>query len=558
VPPGREGAYLRDFQKLLDEHGYSASFYGHFGQGCVHCRIDFDLRSPHGVRDWRRFLGEAADLVVSYGGSLSGEHGDGQARAELLPKMYGDELVQAFREFKAIWDPGNRMNPNKVVDPYPIVSNMKLGGDFRPAEPKTEFGYPDDGGSFTRATLRCVGAGTCRDTSAGTMCPSFMVTRDEQHTTRGRARILYEMLEGGTIRTGFRSKEVHEALDLCLSCKGCRAECPVQVDMATYKAEFLAKHYKRRVRPRAAYAMGLVMLHARLGAHVPRLANAVAQRGLVKRLAGISPRRRLPRLAPETFTAWFRRRPVVNPHAEPVLLFPDTFSNFFAPEPAKAAVEVLEAAGRRVVVPDRPLCCGRPLYGYGMLGLAKRLWARNLSALGPYVRGGVPIVGVEPSCVAAFRDELVGLRPEDPDARRLAGLTSTLAEFLSEHGDTWEAPRLGRTAIVHGHCHHEAIVGMDADRELYERLGLDFEILDSGCCGMAGSFGFEAGHYDISVAIGEQRLLPTVRAADSGTLVIADGFSCRTQVEQLTGRRALHTAEVARMASPSFAGAARG
>jgi FAD/FMN-containing dehydrogenase/Fe-S oxidoreductase len=549
VPPGREGSYLRDFKKLLDEHGYDASFYGHFGQGCVHCRIDFDLRSDSGVRDFRGFLDEAADLVVSYGGSLSGEHGDGQARAELLPKMYGDGLVQAFREFKAIWDPENRMNPHKVVDPYPIVSNMKLGGDFRPAEPETHFAYADDGGSFSRATLRCVGAGVCRDTSSGTMCPSFMVTRDEQHTTRGRARILYEMLEGETIRDGFRSDDVNEALDLCLSCKGCRSECPVQVDMATYKAEFLSRHHRRRLRPRAAYAMGLVMLHARFGARLPRLANGVARRGLVKRAAGISPRRRVPALASETFTTWFRRRSAVNPDAAPVVLLPDTFSNFFAPEPAKAAVEVLESAGRRVVVPDRPVCCGRPLYGYGMLALAKRLWSRNLSVLGPFVRDGVPIVGIEPSCVAAFRDELVGLRPRDADAGRLAGQTWTLAEFLSEHADDWAPPRLARTAIVHGHCHQEAVMGMDADRALFERLGLDFEILDSGCCGMAGSFGFEADHYDISVAIGERRLLPAVRAAEPDTLVIADGFSCRTQVSELTGRRALHTAEVVRMAS---------
>jgi FAD/FMN-containing dehydrogenase/Fe-S oxidoreductase len=550
VPPGSEGAYLREFRKLLDSHGYDAALYGHFGQGCIHSRIDFDLRSAAGLGKWRSFLDEAADLVVSFGGSLSGEHGDGQARAELLPKMFGEELVQAFGEFKAIWDPGNRMNPHKVVDPYPIVSNMKLGASpAEPAsEPKTHFGYPADGGSFSRATMRCVGAGKCRDTSSGTMCPSYMVTLDEQHTTRGRARILYEMLEGGTIRDGFRSEEVHEALDLCLSCKGCKSECPVSVDMATYKAEFLSGHYKRRLRPRQAYVMGLVMLHARVAARMPRLTNALARTPLVKRAAGIDRRRAVPAFSDQAFTSWFRRRPVVNADAEPVLLFPDTFSNFFRTDPAKAAVAVLEAAGRRVIVPERPLCCGRPLYDYGMLDTAKWLWARNVAALAPHVREGVPVVGLEPSCVAAFRDELVALRPRDADARLLSEHTFTLAEYLERHAPDWSPPRLARTAIVHGHCHQKAVMGMSAEQRLYARLGLDFAVLDSGCCGMAGSFGFEQGHYEVSVQVGERRLLPAVREAAQDTLVIADGFSCRTQIEELTGRRALHTAQVVRQA----------
>jgi FAD/FMN-containing dehydrogenase/Fe-S oxidoreductase len=552
VPPGREGAYLRDFKKLLDAHGYSASLYGHFGQGCIHCRIDFELRTREGVERWRSFLGEAADLVVSYGGSLSGEHGDGQARAELLPKMFGEDLVQAFGEFKAIWDPGNRMNPHKVVDPYPIVSNMKLGADFRPPEPGTHFAFAADGGSFARATVRCVGAGSCRDTSTGTMCPSFMVTHDERHTTRGRARILYEMLEGGTIRDGFRSEDVRESLDLCLGCKGCRSECPVSVDMATYKAEFLAKHYARRLRPREAYALGLVMAYARLAARVPRLANALTQtpvlRGVVKRAAGVSARRALPRFAPETFRSWFRRRAPVDRGGAPVVLFADTFSNFIEPEPAKAAVAVLEAAGRRVIVPEGRLCCGRPLYDYGMLDTAKRLWRRNLDALAPYVRDGIPVVVLEPSCAAAFRDELVGLFPDDERARLLHERALTLAELLEREAPEWAPPRLGRRAVVHGHCQQKAVIGLDAERRLYDRLGLDFEVLDSGCCGMAGSFGLTARHYDLSVAIGERRLLPAVRAIPESTLLIADGFSCRSQVSELTDRRPLHTAEVVRTA----------
>ena len=553
VPPARLGDYLRGFRSLLDEHGYRAALYGHFGDGCVHCRINFDLRSAGGLRTWRRFLDRAADLVVEHGGSLSGEHGDGQQRAELLPKMYGEELVGAFGEMKRIWDPDNRMNPHKVVDPYPIVSNMKLGSDYSPPEVDTHFAYPEDGGSFAHATLRCVGAGKCRNAAGGTMCPSYMATKDEQHTTRGRARILYEMLEGETITDGFRSEEVRDALDLCLSCKGCKGDCPVSVDMATYKAEFLSRHYKRRLRPMPAYSMGLIMLHARLAQYVPRLANLLTHapgvNRLVKRAGGLSGEREIPPFAHQTFKDWWQGRGAVNPNADPVVLFPDTFNNFLHPEPMKAAVRVLEDAGFRVVVPAPALCCGRPLYDYGMLDAAKLFWRRMLDALAPQIQDGVPVVGIEPSCVAAFRDELPNLMPHDEDAKRLSLQTLTLAEFLQRHAPDWDAPQLNRRALVHGHCHQEATMGMSAEQELFGRLGLDAELLDTGCCGLAGSFGFEREHDEISRQIAEQaRLLPAVREAGEGTLLIADGFSCKTQIEQLSERRALHTAQVIAMA----------
>ena len=552
VPPEREGEYLRAFQKLLDRYGYHTTKYGHFGDGCIHCRINFDLRTAQGLRKWRSFLDEAADLVVEHGGSLSGEHGDGQSRGELLEKMYGPELLKAFRQMKAIWDPDGRMNPGKVVDPYPIVSNLKLGTGYRPREPQTHFSYSEDRGSFAHATLRCVGAGLCRDTESGAMCPSYMVTREEQHTTRGRARILYEMLQGDVITDGFRSKEVHEALDLCLACKGCKGDCPVNVDMATYKAEFLSKHYKRRLRPLAAYSMGLVMFWARLAKRVPRLANAATRipllGRLLKRLGGISPRREAPAFSRETFRSWFAGRATANPNGPPVVLFPDTFTEHFHPEVARSATRVLEAAGFRVIVPDGFLCCGRPLYDYGMLDTAKLMLRHLVRRLGSYARDGVPIVGLEPSCVAALRDELPSMLVHDEDAVRVAESSMTLAEFLQEHAEGWAMPRLERRAIVHGHCHHEAIMGLDADRALLERLGLDYEVLDSGCCGMAGSFGFEADKYEISVAIGERRLLPAVREAPADALLVADGFSCRTQIEQLTDRRAVHTAEAIEMA----------
>jgi FAD/FMN-containing dehydrogenase/Fe-S oxidoreductase len=553
VPPDRLGSYLRGFRHLLERYDYRTSLYGHFGDGCVHCRIDFGLRSPGGVRQWRSFLDQAADLVLEHGGSLSGEHGDGQSRAELLEKMYGPELVGAFREFKAIWDPDNRMNPHKVVDPYPIASNMKLGAGYAPPEPKTHFAYPEDGGSFAHAALRCVGAGKCRATDSGTMCPSYMVTFDEQHSTRGRSRILYEMLQGDVIADGFRSEEVHEALDLCLSCKGCKGECPVNVDMATYKAEFLSRYYKRRLRPPEAYSMGLIMFHARLASLVPGLANAVAGApglsSVIKRVGGISPKRSMPPFAQETFKSWFKRRGAVNPDGPPVVLFPDTFNNYLHPEPMKATTVALEGAGFHVIVPMEHLCCGRPLYDYGMLDTARIFWRRMLDALRPHVQAGIHVVGVEPSCVASFRDELPNMLPHDEDAKRLSLQTLTLPEFLDAHApDGWEPPRLNRRALVHGHCHHEAVMGMDAEQKLLARMGLDFEVLDSGCCGMAGSFGFEHGHYDISVAIGERRLLPAVRDAPGETLVVADGFSCKTQVEELTNRRPLHIAQLMAMA----------
>jgi Fe-S oxidoreductase len=356
------------------------------------------------------------------------------------------------------------------------------------------------------------------------------------------------MLEGDTITDGFKSDEVHEALDLCLSCKGCKGDCPVNVDMATYKAEFLSKYFKGRLRPPEAYTMGLIMIHARLAARMPRLANALASRSLVKRAGGISTEREMPPFAPETFQAWFERRGTVNPNGDPVVLFPDTFNNFLHPEPIKATVEVLEAAGFHVILPPQPVCCGRPLHDYGMLPTARRYLRRLVEVLGPHVRAGTHVVGVEPSCVATFRDELVNMLPHDEDAKRISLQTLTLAEFLQQHAPDWDVPKLRRRALVHGHCHQKAVMGMSAEQALYERMGLEAEMLDSGCCGMAGSFGFEARHYDISVKIGEHRLLPMVRDAAPETLLIADGFSCKTQVEQLTDRRPLHTAQVIKMA----------
>jgi FAD/FMN-containing dehydrogenase/Fe-S oxidoreductase len=545
VPPEKVGEYLRGFRALLDRHGYEASLYGHFGQGCVHSRATFDLASREGIATFRRFVTEAAELVVGLDGSLSGEHGDGQARAELLPMMYGDDLVRAFEEFKRIWDPAGLMNPGRIVDPRPLDADLRLGASYAPPSVATRFAYPDDGGSFAHAALRCVGVGSCRRTEGGTMCPSYRATREEEHSTRGRARLLFEMLNGAEIEL-WRSDEVKEALDLCLSCKACKSECPVNVDMATYKAEFLSHHYEGRRRPRVAYAMGLLPWWARIGSRVPRLANALltapVSSTIVKRLGGIAPQRTAPTLA-SPFRTCFRRRDVPPRAGERVVLWPDTFTDRFHPQAAMAAVEVLERAGARVELPNGWACCGRPLYDHGMLDLAERLLRRTVGVLRPAIRDGVPIVVLEPSCAATFRDELPALLPDDADALSLSSQVRTLAQELEARG--YRPPRLDANAILQLHCHQKAVVGVDADRRILDALGVDLVEPEEGCCGLAGAFGFEAGRpYETSVRIGERALLPAVRDAVDDTLVIADGFSCRTQIEQGSGRRAMHLAEV--------------
>jgi FAD/FMN-containing dehydrogenase/Fe-S oxidoreductase len=555
VAPEKLGGYLRDLRKMMAAYGYKGSLYGHFGHGCVHTRINFDLQSKDGIAKFRKFMEEAADLVVSYDGSISGEHGDGQARGELLPKMFGPELVQAFREFKSAWDPEWKMNPGKLIEPYKLDENLRLGAAYAPWEPKTNFQFAADHGSLAQATLRCVGVGKCRREEGGLMCPSYRATHDEEHSTRGRAHLLWEMTQGEIIRDGWRSEEVKQSLDFCLACKGCKSECPVGVDVATYKSEFLSHYYEGRMRPRSAYVFGNIDLWARLASHAPGLANLATQlpflRDISKFIAGIPKQRAIPAFAPETFKTWFRRRgnaPRRNVEAPPVLLWPDTFNNHFHPETAKAAVEVLEAAGFQVIVPKANLCCGRPLYDFGMLDRAQSLLLRILDELSPEIAAGIPIVGLEPSCVAVFRDELLNLFPHDERAQALSRQTFLLSEFLETHAQNFSLPRLDRKALLHGHCHHKSLMKMTAEESILRRLGIDFQSPAPGCCGMAGSFGFEPDKYDISIAIGELELLPAVRHAPPDWLIIADGFSCREQISHGTPRHALHLAEVLQMA----------
>jgi FAD/FMN-containing dehydrogenase/Fe-S oxidoreductase len=551
VAPEKLGEYLRALHRLLAKYGYHCALYGHFGDACVHMRIDFDLVTETGIKKFRAFVEEAADMVVALGGSLSGEHGDGQARGELLVRMFGPELMEAFREFKRIWDPGWKMNPGKKIDANPIDENLRLGASYRPVPVKTYFSFPEDHGHFPETTLRCVGVSKCRKEDGGAMCPSYMATREEKHSTRGRARLLFEMLRGETLKDGWKNDYVKDALDLCLACKACKSECPINVDMATYKAEFLAHYYEGRSRPRAAYAMGLIQRWAGMARSAPRLVNflgrAPGTSQLMKLCGGISQKRNMPSFAAETFTAWFRRREVRNQDRPSVILWPDTFSNNFHPDIAKAAVEVLEHAGYQVRIPRQSLCCGRPLYDFGMLDKAKATLEQTLAALRSDIEAGTPIIGLEPSCVSVFRDEMTNLLGKNDEAQRLRSQTYLLSEFLINKAD-YRPPQLKRKAIVHAHCHHKSVLKFDSESELLKRTGLDFHVLDSGCCGMAGSFGFEADKYDISVKIGERVLLPAVRGAAADTLIITDGFSCYQQIEGLTGRRALHLAEVLQMA----------
>lgn len=596
VPPEQVGSYLRDFHSLLAEFDYQASLYGHFGQGCVHCRIDFILDTAEGVRQWRAFLDRAAHLVAGYGGSLSGEHGDGQARAALLTVMYDPTLVAAFAEFKDIWDPDGLMNPGKVVRPYQPEDNLRRGPDARLTPVETHFAYRDDDGSFGSAVSRCVGVGLCRDVDSGSMCPSYMATREEQDSTRGRARLLFEMLRGTQLKL-WGDRHVAEALELCLACKACKSECPVNVDMATYKAEFLSHYYARRLRPRSDYAITLIYWWARLASRMPRAVNAVTQSPTLsrwlKKAGGVAEQRSIPAFADPPFAARFARRSVgarhqaapgwrhsgeqvlahagsdrfrgpnystpsmqrsgmratLHPHGsdaplnvDRVILWPDTFNNYLESSNLDAAVTVLADAGYDVSLPPRPLCCGRPLYDAGMLRTAKRLWGQILDTLREEIRAGIPIVGVEPSCVAAFRDELPGLFPDDADAQRLSVQTFLLSEFLERQ--RYQPPTVDGDALVHLHCHHKAVIGGDAEEALLRRTGMPHETLDAGCCGLAGSFGFDAKKYDVSVRVGERELLPRVRAADAATRIVTNGFSCREQISHLSDRQPVSIAQL--------------
>jgi len=613
VPPALLGAYLRGITALMAEYGYSSPLYGHYGQGCVHMRINFDFRSEKGLRNFREFIERAADLVLSFGGSLSGEHGDGQARAALLPKMFGPELMQAFREFKALWDPENRMNPGKLIDAvrvYDPVENLRhlpskpgnagapspASGTWDSKSHATHFAFTADSGSLVRATERCVGVGACRKAEGGVMCPSYRATGQEQHSTRGRAHLLWEMLAGALQQEGFQSEAVNEALSLCLSCKACKTECPVQVDMAAYKSEFLAQRYKGRLHPLRHYIFGFADQLARWGSLTPAITNALLTgpltSPLIKRIAGIAPQRQIPRLAPTTYqkrsaqTANDPHHPLLcklsrqpepveldtpgapslrlfsgarvgtNTAARPegqlaapqVLLWPDTWNNYYHPKTLSAAASVLTQAGFQVLTPRGHICCGRPLYDFGFLHAARAYLAKVLQRMTPEIDAGLPFIFLEPSCASVFKDELLELHPDNSRAQQLSRQVWLLADWLAQAPSTsdWLAGRLqGAHILIHGHCHHKAVFGGPASEiALLRGAGATVEPIQAGCCGMAGPFGFEAEKYEVSRTIANDGFLPAIQSAGPLTVIVADGFSCREQIAQLSDRRAMHFAEV--------------
>jgi FAD/FMN-containing dehydrogenase/Fe-S oxidoreductase len=566
VPVEAVPKYLRALRDLYHKYGYNPSLYGHMGQGCIHCRVGFDFYTQPGLDHYKQFMAEAVKLVISFGGVASGEHGDGQARGQFIPEMFGPELYQAMVELKRIFDPDNKMNPGKVINlhgpAYGITENLRVGPDYNPPQPQTHYAFAADKHSFARAALRCVGVGLCRREGGGTMCPSYMVTREEKDSTRGRARMLFEMMNGEVIDDGWRSEEVKDSLDLCMSCKGCKGDCPVNVDMTTYKGEFLSHYYEGRLRPRHMYAFGWIHIWSRLASLAPMVANFFTQTpglsAVAKWMANVHPKRHIPPFAPFTFKQWAQSYAPKHPDGPPVAIFPDTFNNYFHPDVAIAAVGVLEDAGFCVHVPQADVCCGRPLYDYGFLGMAKRWWRDMLVKLRPMIRAGTPMVVLEPSCWASFKDELSNLLPEEMDAIRLKELTYTLSDFLRKHAPDYHPPKLNRKALVHGHCHQKALDALDdkefgkllAEKDILTRMGVRHDHPDAGCCGMAGAFGYErdGGHYDVAVAVGERVLLPEVRKADDGLVIIADGFSCQEQIQQDTDRHALHLAQVLQMA----------
>ncbi|WP_185642633.1 FAD-binding and (Fe-S)-binding domain-containing protein [Burkholderia stagnalis] len=556
VDPLRLGDYLRAFQALVDRYGYETCLYGHFGDGCVHARITFDLRSVEGVQVWRGFLREAAQLVVDFGGSLSGEHGDGQAKAEFLPIMYGPELMQAMAEFKAIWDPANRLNPGKVINAYRADENLRLGPAYKPVTLQTKLTFASpEGDGMQRAIERCIGMGKCRSLDGGTMCPSYRATREEKFSTRGRAHLFWEMLQGDVIKDGWNSPEVKEALDACLGCKGCKSDCPTHTDMASYKAEFLSHYYETHRRPRQAMFMGRIGQWAPLASRFPRLMNFMTSTPPLARIgkwiAGIAPRRALPAFAPRPFRVIAKRQGIgqrtgATPARNKVILWVDTFNEHFSPDIAAAAADVLTRLGFDVTLPRKRLCCGRPLYDYGLLDEARALLRTAVDELADEIGAGVPVVGLEPGCLSVFKDELLKQLPDEPLAKRLAAQTFLFSDFVAQAEFAW--PQLDADVIVHGHCHQKSLFGMKGETALLDKLGVRWALLDTGCCGMSGSFGFNDAHYDLSMKIGEGKLLPLVRQASDDAIVVTNGFSCREQIEHGAGRTPLHIAQLAQRA----------
>ncbi|GGF18282.1 FAD-binding and (Fe-S)-binding domain-containing protein [Subtercola lobariae] len=555
VPPSALGAYLREFQQLMSAQGLDGMIYGHFGDGCVHVRVDLPLEErPNSLRV---FATEAAKLVTSHGGSLSGEHGDGRARSELLDLMYSADALIAMRQLKGLFDPTNLLNPGIIVEPAPLDAQLRRPRAL-PILKAGGFAFTEDDGDFTKAVHRCTGVGKCRADNGGSggfMCPSFQATKDETHVTRGRSRVLQELAAGGFGRKSWAADEVEEALDLCLSCKACAADCPAGVDMAKYKSETLHRKYRGKLRPVNHYVLGWLPRWSRLASIAPRIINIVTGIPGIDKLVlwagGMDTRRSIPQFADVPFR---RRRQLHRDESSGdrgrprVVLWVDSFTDGFSPDAAEAAIAVLEDAGYQVLVPQSDACCGLTWISTGQLAGAKRKLLGLLDTFSPFVEQGIPIIGLEPSCTAVIRSDLLDLLPEDPRSERLAENTRTLAEILTEATnrveDPWVLPNLaGTVAVVQPHCHQYAVTGFAADEALLKRSGVEINQL-AGCCGLAGNFGMERGHYETSVSVAELELLPALREAAEGTIFLADGFSCRTQADQLAKVAGLTLAQV--------------
>lgn len=568
VPPEHLASYLRGLYQLMDEFYLKGIPFGHFGEGCIHIRLSFDPGTDAGLRQFRAFMEAAADLVAKHGGSLSGEHGDGRARSELLPRMYSDRMLEAFRAFKDTFDPQNLFNPGILVDPDPIDQELRPGPDqtafvLRPVSSMTA-----DRGAFVNAVNRCVGVGSCRSTD-GAMCPSFQITRDEIHSTRGRARLLSEMLRDPQGTRGERAEDVKEALDLCLSCKACASECPVNVDMATYKSEFLHSYHQTKRRPMAHFTMGWLPAMLRILHSVPgaaRLASSALAlpplERLAKKLGGVDVTRPMIAFENRSFQELFRLRKETEtkssrshhgPRAEDnpdVVLWPDTFTNHLNHGPGRAAVHVLETLGANVLMPQQSVCCGLTLHSTGQLTALKTTLSRTLDAIEPMLKAKVPIVVLEPSCFAMLKHDAVAYLPDDSRAAELANLAVTLGEYIFARTDGHLpdsfAPLtdVSASAISQVHCHERSVGNHQPTAALLKKLGVREETIETGCCGMAGNWGYEPGHAELSFELGERELFPAIRERSAGELVLADGYSCRTHIEQGTGERGMHLAEV--------------
>lgn len=550
VEPEHLGQYLREFKSLVSRYGYKTNLYGHFGDGCIHSRITFDLKSQGGVDHWRAFLGEAAHLVVRYGGSLSGEHGDGQAKGEYLRIMYSEEIMNAFAEFKAIWDPLNKMNPGKLIHAMPVDANLRMGPDYQRREVPSLFTYDARLGDkgFARETERCIGMGKCRSLDGGTMCPSFRATRDEKYSTRGRARLFFELLKGEVIQDAWQNEQVKDSLDLCLSCKGCKTDCPTNVNIARYKTEFLSRYYSEKRRPIMESMIGRIGEWLPYATHFSPVLNYAMGNPLVRTVgtfAGLARHAKFAKIAPKSFrNSDTAKRILKNDDARSgteVLLWVDSFNNGFTPQVLEAGVTVLEALGFTVKLMKRHVCCGRPYYDVGMIEQAKSNLEQILTQLEPVLEEGLPVIVLEPSCLSVFRDEMPGLFPTDQRAKTLEKSIMTLSEFISSRG--LQLPVIDEDIRIHGHCHQKSCGGMVGEQSVLEKLGGKGQVIGAGCCGVAGAYAYHSKTAPIAKIIGEKEFKPHIDKIPHEAAVVADGFSCRGQIRNVSGREAMHLAE---------------